>query len=269
MSMSPQVRAGSDFLGDLGRAARDNPVPAALIGMGVLWMLSGGKRVPVGRVAEGAVASLEAGRSAVRSGAAAASEAASDGVSKAGSRIGETVQSMGETVQNVGAKLGESVAAAGDNVKATGSAAVDQMAQTAQSLPGRVQNMRVSPGAASDFLANIRAGASEALERQPLLLGAVGIAIGAGIAASLPLFAREAELLRPATEGLKDRTEDFALDQAKRAGELASNVASAATEEARAQGLTMEGAKAAAAELGGKLKNIAEAAKTNGRQATH
>src|SRR5579863_3642542 len=102
MSMSPATRAGSDFLGDLGRAARDNPVPAALIGMGVLWMLSGRRRVSAGRVAEGAVASLEAGRSAVN----AAREAMSEAVSQAASRVGETVQStgrsVGETVQNVG-----------------------------------------------------------------------------------------------------------------------------------------------------------------------
>jgi hypothetical protein len=32
---------GSDFIHDLGDAVRKNPVSAALIGMGVLWLFSG------------------------------------------------------------------------------------------------------------------------------------------------------------------------------------------------------------------------------------
>jgi hypothetical protein len=256
--------ASSDFLSDLGKAARDNPVPAALIGMGIVWLFSGAKPVSrigelargtgLDRLPEGAAASFEAGRSAIRSGVSAASDVAS----QAGSRFGETVQ-------GVGAQIGETITAASDNLKATGSAAVDRMAQTARSLTGRMEGVQSSPDFARNVFADLRANVMDAFHRQPLLLGAVGIAIGAGIAASFPSSAREAELLGARSDHLKEAARHFALEQARRAGELASNAASAAADEARVQGLTIDEAKAAAADIGAKLKNVAKAA-TNSAQ---
>ena len=32
-----------NFLGDLGAAIRDNPLPSALIGMGLVWLFTGAK----------------------------------------------------------------------------------------------------------------------------------------------------------------------------------------------------------------------------------
>jgi hypothetical protein len=34
---------GSDFIQDLGDAVRKNPLSAALIGMGILWLFAGGR----------------------------------------------------------------------------------------------------------------------------------------------------------------------------------------------------------------------------------
>ena len=41
------ARAG-DFLSDLSTAVRENPIPAALVGMGVLWLFSGGNKTTLG-----------------------------------------------------------------------------------------------------------------------------------------------------------------------------------------------------------------------------
>ena len=41
--MTDMTENGSDFIKDLGDAARRNPVSAALIGMGVIWLFAGGK----------------------------------------------------------------------------------------------------------------------------------------------------------------------------------------------------------------------------------
>ena len=43
--MSDISERGSDFIRDLGNAARNNPLSAALIGMGVLWLFTGGRPV--------------------------------------------------------------------------------------------------------------------------------------------------------------------------------------------------------------------------------
>jgi hypothetical protein len=41
--MNDMAGKGSDFIKDLGDAARRNPMSAALIGMGVLWLFAGNK----------------------------------------------------------------------------------------------------------------------------------------------------------------------------------------------------------------------------------
>ena len=41
--MTDVTEKGSDFIKDLGDAARRNPISAALIGMGLVWLFAGGK----------------------------------------------------------------------------------------------------------------------------------------------------------------------------------------------------------------------------------
>ena len=77
--MSDISEKGSDFLRDLGNAARKNPLSTALIGMGVLWLFTGSR--PVERAEEivrrtarfdripAAGNAFEAARSTFRSGA--------------------------------------------------------------------------------------------------------------------------------------------------------------------------------------------------------
>ena len=43
--MNSVSEQGSDFIQDLGNAVRKNPVSAALIGMGVLWLFTGNRPV--------------------------------------------------------------------------------------------------------------------------------------------------------------------------------------------------------------------------------
>jgi len=45
MTASRQGSATSDFVGSLQDAIQKNPVSAALIGMGVLWMFTGGRNI--------------------------------------------------------------------------------------------------------------------------------------------------------------------------------------------------------------------------------
>ena len=68
---------GSDFIHDLGDAVRKNPVSAALIGMGVLWLFAGGKPVErarefvrntgLDRIPDAAGGAFEGARSTLRS----------------------------------------------------------------------------------------------------------------------------------------------------------------------------------------------------------
>jgi hypothetical protein len=266
MNANELTQNRSDFLRDLGKAARDNPIPAALIGMGLIWLISGGKPVAraaamahsagLDRLPERAADTLDAGRSAIRSGVSAASEAAS----QTGARISDTLNT-------IGGRIGETASAVTDNVRAAGSATADRIAQAGGRLGNRSEGAPLFSGLGGDFVANARANVMDAFHRQPLLLGALGVALGAGIAASLPSTAREAELFGDRSDRLKESAGAFAVEQTRRAGQLASDVTSAAADEARSQGLTIDAAKAAAGDIGSKLKNVADAAASSARTA--
>ena len=75
---------GSDFIQDLGDAARKNPLSAALIGMGVLWLFAGSRPVErvsdfargtgLDRIPDAAGNAFHAARSTLRSGTDAVGE---------------------------------------------------------------------------------------------------------------------------------------------------------------------------------------------------
>jgi hypothetical protein len=91
-------------------------------------------------------------------------------------------------------------------------------------------------------------------------LGAIGLAIGAGIAAALPATELEREYLGETSDALKAKAQQFASDQTARVKEVAETAISAATDEAARQGLTVEGAKSAAGAVSEKVGRIVDAA---------
>jgi hypothetical protein len=96
----------------------------------------------------------------------------------------------------------------------------------------------------------------EIFERQPLLLGAVGIAIGAGIAASIPTSEAENEVMGGASDFVREAVSE-------KAGQV-KEMADAAVHEAKAQGLTPEAAGEALRAIGDKMGAVAQAAASKG-----
>jgi hypothetical protein len=243
--MSEYSEKGADFVRDLSDAARKNPISAALIGMGVLWLFTGGRTAErVGslvrgagfdRIPETAGNALDAARSTLRSG----SETIGSGVSS----IGSGVSSATETLRDAGA-------AGLDRVARTSSEVADKAYGYAQNLPD----------AGGALFSAARENLSELFRAQPLALGAVGLAIGAGIAAALPATDLEAEYFGEASDKFKEQAADFASEQVSRAAAVAEDVVTAASDEARNQGLTVDAAKSAIAELPEKLGRVVDAA---------
>ena len=91
-------------------------------------------------------------------------------------------------------------------------------------------------------------------------MGAIGLAIGAGIAAALPHTDLENSYLGETSESLKSRAAEIAGEQIEKATTLASDVIEAAADGARKEGLTIEDAKAAVDGLSGKLGRVVDAA---------
>ena len=235
--MNDVSEKATDFARDLGDAMRRNPVSAALIGMGIIWMFSGrlaglsgeaARRTRLDRIPDAAGEAFEAAGSMVRSGARA---------------MGDSVGSIAGTVQDSAATVVE---------KATqfGRDQTEAVSDYAKSLPGF----------GADMIGEARSSLAELFRTQPLALGAIGLAIGAGIAAALPATELEAEYLGESADTLKEKARQFASDQVSRAGAAAENAVKAAAAEARDQGLTMEGVKSAAGDISDKIGRVASAA---------
>ena len=180
MSDANTTSAG-DLTRSLSGAIQSHPLPAALIGMGLVWLLSGGKSL------------LGAGGGAVGS--------------------------------YDGAKGGMPEA-------------------TSLGAP----NSRVFAAAQSNF--------ADLMDRQPLVLGAIGLGVGAAMAAALPSTAVEADLLGQASADLQARARVVAGDVTERAADLADGVTAAITNEAQAQGLTADSLKQSASDASRKVHNV-------------
>jgi hypothetical protein len=229
---------GSDFIQDLGDAVRKNPLSAALIGMGVLWLFSGSRPVEragdfvrntgLDRIPDAASTAYEAARSAVRSGTDA---------------IGEHVASAKDAVRDGAAGAFDSAPRYGRDYADTASEYVTSM-----------------PGTGTEIFNTVRSNLSDVFRAQPLALGAIGIAIGAGIAAALPATELETDYLGETSDTVKAKAAEFAAEQTDRVTTVAENVVEAVTEEARKQGLTLEGAKSAAGDVSAKVGRVVDAA---------
>ena len=104
-----------DFVQRLEDAVRENPVPAALIGMGVLWMFMGGSRTSLvgdreksvarmtGRIGDAAYDAAQRGSSSVSRAADQVGEALSD----LGTRAGEMTRTAAAAVSDAGSQIVE------------------------------------------------------------------------------------------------------------------------------------------------------------------
>ena len=106
----------------------------------------------------------------------------------------------------------------------------------------------------------MRSNLTDVFKTQPLALGAIGLAIGAGIAAALPNTEVEGTYLGESSDALKTKATDFVSEQADRATKVAGAVLDTVSEEARRQGLTLEDAKSAAGDISAKVGRVFDAA---------
>ncbi len=221
MSQIPDQSLG--FFKDLGETARRNPISAALIGMGAVWLFSGAKSPAR---AGDLFRNLEPER--VPDTANASAAAAHSTGSAAASRI--------EAVREAGARRAAN--------------ATQAVSEFAREMP--------APGVLFETARN---NLAELFRVQPLALGAVGLAIGAGIAAALPTTGIEDEYLGEASDTLKSKAGGLAGQQFDQASGLVTTTVEAATSEANKQGLTMEDAKAGLRDFSNRAGRVIEAAR--------
>jgi len=179
----------TDFISSLTDAARANPLAAALIGGGALWLLVGNQRLKdmTGAVmnaaqphADGNVFEPKAAPLSER--ARAMSDTVADEARSGGQSIKDGVSSA------VGAVKGGIADAAGQ--------AGDMVRAIPNPIPQMIPQMQQGYGQAKTAL-------SDLLDKQPLVLGAVGLAIGAAVAGAFPVSDIENEWAGPSSGDVK------------------------------------------------------------------
>jgi hypothetical protein len=98
----------------------------------------------------------------------------------------------------------------------------------------------------------VQARLAERLERQPLLLGAIGIAIGAGMASAFAITPVEREWMGEQAATARDKLQGLTTEATERAQHVVAEV----KDEADKQGLTPDAARNAAAAFVGKVKGV-------------
>jgi hypothetical protein len=166
-----------DFVNALQDAVRENPISAALVGMGVLWMFMGGSNTSLFG---------GSGRKSIFRTAMQGAEQVGDAVRDAAETVTRTANVAAGTASQVTDAVWQASAVVGDTASRTAGQAVDAVS----SAYGATTDV-ASRAAESAATALQNTGAkwgtnlSDLFDRQPLLLGAVGLAIGAGIASSI------------------------------------------------------------------------------------
>lgn len=247
--MTVQNAGAGSFLDELQRAIQANPVPAALIGVGMLWMLTGGARTSAAAALFADASSRAADASAApRRALAQAADTATDSLSRAAEGAKDTLGKATGAVAAVAGQATESLADAG--------ASVWRQASSAGSGAVRVGG-------------TIQSNLTETFERQPLLVGVVGLALGALVASAFPRTRIEQEALGEHADAAQQRAKEFASDQADKLTRVAKRTMEAVREEAETQGLTPEGLKQRATAVRDKAVSAVSGARPTGPNSTH
>jgi hypothetical protein len=181
----------NDFLDNLKEAVCENPLSAALIGGGALWLLIGNERL------KNAAASVSAA-------AAPLADIGADLRSPQFTNSPPTVPEIDHgSLQHGGHTLREATSAASEAASGAANAIKDRLGEgvtyaresfskAAEALPPK------------ETMAKVQSSLSDLLERRPLVLGAIGLAVGVAVASAFTASDLENEWVGEVSDRVKE-----------------------------------------------------------------
>jgi hypothetical protein len=328
---------GADFGRNLMTNVQTNPMPVALVGIGLAWLMMSSPPRPEDRTrnrygsrytasgdlldeydpdyyadddgpgllerANAAAASLSqsAGETrdafeerivAAKATALGVSRNAGETASAFAGRVNDALRSAAERGRHAASRMAHGVGSAAHGVRdaagrvahGMGSAAHgmrDAAGRMAQGVGSAADGVRDAAGRVGHGVGSAAYGARDMggrtlgfLQEQPLILGALGVSLGALLAAILPPTRTEEELLGGVRERLRDQAESLGSAAMHSGTRIASEVLGAANEAAEREGLTTgqvqtaaQAAHATVADAAHKVRSVVEEAASAGREA--
>jgi hypothetical protein len=230
---------GGDMGRNLGRTVRDNPLPALLTGVGLAWLMMGSGRpaerwydeddrpyrgayrdrtIPVGDRGSGS-ALLDSGEEMAgkydagnvynadalgdeRQAGPGLAERTAGAMADVGARASEAVSGLGERASHMAHAAGARMSSAGEAAWGAGDAARARLAQA----------RRGAAHAGTDA----RQTFDDLLEEQPLVLGALALAVGAAIGGALPASRAENRVFGARSDQAKEALRKVAGEEGRK-----------------------------------------------------
>ena len=209
--LADRMNAGAPaaFARNLRDQTVNNPLPVALIGTGLAWLMLGRRSATASDVSEAAGRASRVGRDAVEG----AVEGAGQTASEAQDRLRETAGSMTEAVQQGAAQTADALRDTADSARQAAGHAADAIRGGAGAVTDTLQRTAAATKAAGQRTLQSGSTLVDFCREQPLVLAGVGLAMGAIIGALLPATDAENRLMGQTSDRAKEGVQEFAAQQ--------------------------------------------------------
>lgn len=228
----------ADFGANLGNTIRDNPVPVALIGVGIGWLMMQGQNSDGRARARRQAAAYE--RELYASGGFSdtdSGESVGGKMRNMASRAGEKGRELKDQASETGHNLMDKASEIGQRISGSASSVADRARgmtqQTRERVSGAADSAREFGHRSQQQYYQAKDSISQMMDEQPLIVGALWLAIGTLVGALLPGTRREDELMGGPRDRLLDSAKETAREKAGTFKESAQRVAQTAEREVK------------------------------------
>jgi len=238
----------------LWQVTREHPMPAAVIGLGLGWLMVESSRKS--DQYDGLDRGSDYGRGSYRQGYAGSygsdfeSDEGSGVLSAARDKVKDVAGSAKDALSSATDKVGEAADWTKEHASDLGTQVKDRASSLGHQVQDRASGLRRQ---AKGQVRRAKTGFWQTMEANPLMVGAATLALGVIAGLAIPSTDKEDELMGETRDHLLDQVKEVGQQTLDKGKHVAEAMADKVKEEAQHQGLTAEG-------VAEKVKNVAKEA---------
>ena len=235
---------GAEFFRNLQQQVVDNPLPVTLVGAGIAWLMILNARSLRRDEAETGAARVRESIGQQASDAAGAVRCLGPRLAETtGSKARELSERAGSVTTSVADKVRDAAASASDAVSEAKEAAASSLdkirertASAYDTATGAIKRASNSSSAIGRNVIDSSQSVLDFCKEQPLVMGGIGLAVGAALGAAIPRSDAEDRLMGEASDEAKEAARRLGTKAAQKAKEAYGEVANAAAQQSDALG---------------------------------